>query len=216
MITATAFYYWPFLSGNALHYSPYLPITIVLSKKHSVLFYPESEVELFFFSGTGAVNCSDYFRNQSDRILEIRGQVKLIVNRLAADIAVQYGVLIGKDYLQKEIEEAKLHHPFKHAEQAGVQVDWVNLRNIQRVEEESNFKVSKILRKAQFVLEASIARILQIFWKRLQLTLHGITKIKPNKGNNPVGYWAIADVEAQNNAAKIDNNQKIKCKFIQN
>ena len=153
-------------------------------------------MQLFSYCGNGAVTCSEYFNLQSVKILEMREQIKLRVNHLASNLAFQYGILIGEDYLQREIDLSKLNHPYLHAERAEITVDWVNLRSVQRLEEECKIKLQKLLRKAQYILEVSIARILETFWKKLQCMLKGIPKLRTKNTKNEKGFWSLSDADS--------------------
>ena len=170
----------------------------------------EMDVELYEFIGHGAVNCSEYFEAQSAKLIQM---VDFIASRLAhisEGVISQYSTLFGEDSLSRDIEEIKSHHPYAGAEKQGFEVDWVNLRSVQRKSDESRRHLDRLLLRAQFMLESVLGRVLVSFWKRVLYALQGIRfatirKVRRKAGNDSeqpktegrtaIAVWSLADAE---------------------
>ena len=155
----------------AFAFAPLVKASLLITEELHKL---ETDIDLYEFVGHGAVNCSEYFDAQSKKMTSMIDFIASRLEQVADGIVVQYNSLLGDDHLQKDIEEIKAHHPYAGAENAGFEVDWANLRSVQRRSDESRRHLDRLLVRAQFMLEGVLGRILITFWRRVLYALQGI------------------------------------------
>lgn len=151
----------------------------------------ETDVELFAFSGSGSIKMMDFLALQNDRFEIVKNIIKKKVDFLSNVFLEQYEIMIGQHYVEQKMQDVKDHHPYQHAEDAGLEVNWLEVRTITRIKDDAIAKLENLLWMAQFALEISMARMLNVFWRRMKQFISGIDIVKEEMYKGVIGYWPL-------------------------
>lgn len=149
----------------------------------------ESDTELFYFHGKGAINISDFLMRQIELIDTVQNKLHAAHNNLTDLLHALYVNYQNGGKLDETVKIVKNLHPFKEIIQKkgdkktinGQSIpEWMELRSIQRVSLSFKEKVAKIYILAQYKFDYTVAVILEKFWLRFKLFITGVSIGKVN------------------------------------
>ena len=148
------------------------------------------DTNLFAFADQGGSHSvSDFIAAQYEHLDAMQFAIKLKIERLADYVTEQHAIVTGETYLQEKLDKIKQTHPFLPAQNAGVDVDWAQVRSMQRCSERGHRKIEAALLIAQYMIEATLAKVLDHFWCRVHYLLRGIRSVSRN------GEWSMDEAK---------------------
>ena len=154
----------------------------------------ETNVELFFFHGKGAINIADFLNHQVEKIENVKTRLLEYHIELGDLIHGQYLSYMSSDKIAECLKAVKNLHPMKDAlvtvaDEKNLSEEWLRLRAVQRVSLSFREKINRLFLLAQFKFDHSVAIILERFWKRFHLFIAGISFLE--SGAEASEHWEL-------------------------
>jgi hypothetical protein len=188
---------------------------------HSVTYSLHSSIDLFAYHSSGTINIFNFLNLQIHKINLLTNVVKDILEKLVHHLTSIYETMISNEYLAKERECIIAHHPYSKglkipsqqggggagAGGAGGVVDsdgniqWDEVRAIQRLKHESIQKVVRLLVLGQYMLDHVLVDVMEQFWLRFSQQIKGIPNVvmkKQPKDGKIFADWSTEKYLQQN------------------
>lgn len=162
----------------------------------SKLFQIENDIELFYFHGFGSLCITDFIQKQFEFLDKRQKDINDRLLSLLEFISAEYSNATSESRIAEHISYIKRHHPYSHAEEAGVEIDWASLQSVQRIKNDTTEKFGRILIMSQMILDITMARLINKFWVRMSQLLRGISTAEVIQTPNvSFSLWDIADID---------------------
>ena len=149
----------------------------------------ESTIDIFLYIPPGSLNIHTFLQRQIERIDECSAQLLCMVKSMGDFVQKQYEEVTSYSYLQTRIEAIILHHPLSKGFQASLEkgaenVDWTQVRGVQRLYNEYVDKITRVLVVGQYMIDNAMVKIMHNFWIRLSQLTAGVDRVIVSAATN--------------------------------
>lgn len=185
------------------------PIREALQKLREDSYLVESTIDIFAYHSTGSINIQTYLLKQIEKIDQSSERLVAMVTSMGDFVHSKYDEVISYTYLKSQIDNVIAHHPlskgFKTSmAKGGDNVDWSQVRGVQRLYNDYLEKITRVLMLGQYMLDHAMVEIMHNFWMRVSQLVAGVNNVSlVESGGGMIATW---DITLQGDASVRDNS----------
>lgn len=180
-----------------------LPLISLMFEIHRRVYELGQSIDLFEYLGSGLLNIRSYLRAQENKLYQEFAKIKASILEIGEIIEARYMHVVSTAYLGEKIDAIIVHHPYSMSKTSGAglmlntaapeDVNWENVRSVQRLKAEYKGKIELVFRSAEMMIETMLGSVLLRFWSRLTRSVAGVTIVNRDAARAAIGYWAQSE-----------------------